>query len=77
MDTWHHIRVEGGENDLLHRLRSEPAFAPLQASLPDKPDAERYIGRAREQVDDFLSQVYQPLQERYQDQLGQTVETHV
>jgi hypothetical protein len=45
--------------------------------LPDKPDAERYIGRAREQVDDFLSQVYQPLRERYQDQLGQTVETHV
>ena len=77
METWHHIRVEGGENDLLHRLRSDPAFAPLRASLPDKPDAERYIGRAREQVDDFLSQVYQPLRERYQDQLGQTVETHV
>jgi adenylosuccinate lyase len=77
MDTWHHIRVEGGENDLLHRLRSDPAFAPLRAALPDKPEAERYIGRAREQVDDFLSQVYQPLRERYQDQLGQTIETHV
>ena len=77
METWHHIRVEGGENDLLHRLQSDPAFAPLRASLPDKPDTERYIGRAREQVDEFLSQVYQPLRERYQDQLGQAVETHV
>jgi hypothetical protein len=33
MDTWHHMRVEGGDNDLLNRLRADAAFTPLLASL--------------------------------------------
>ncbi len=77
METWHHMRVEGGDNDLLQRLRSDPDFDTLRAALPDKPDAQGYIGRARAQVDDFLAQVYHPLKARYRDLLGQTVATHV
>lgn len=71
------MRVEGGDNDLLSRLRADDAFTPLLASLSDKPDAQTYIGRSQEQVDDFLAQVYAPVQERYQALLGQTVDTHV
>ena len=77
MASWHHMRVEGGENDLLQRLHSDPAFASFRNLLADKPDAQDYIGRSREQVDDFLAQVYQPIKERYQELLGQTVTTHV
>jgi adenylosuccinate lyase len=77
MDTWHHIRIEGGENDLLERLYNDPDFAPIRAQLPDKPEAQTYIGRACQQVDDFLAEVYQPVQTRYRDLLGDTVATHV
>jgi adenylosuccinate lyase len=77
MDTWHHIRVEGGDNDLLQRLHNDPAFAAIRAQIPDKPEARAYIGRARQQVDAFLAEVYQPLQARYHDLLGDTVATHV
>jgi len=77
MDTWHHMRVEGGDNDLLNRLRADAAFTPLLASLSDKPEAQKYIGRSQEQVDDFLALVYAPIQERYGELLGQIVDTHV
>ncbi len=77
MDTWHHMRVEGGDNDLLGRLRADAAFTPLLTSLSDKPEAQTYVGRSQEQVDDFLAQVYGPIQARYRELLGQTVDTHV
>ncbi|MEE8291912.1 MAG: adenylosuccinate lyase [Candidatus Tectomicrobia bacterium] len=77
MDTWHHIRVEGGDNDLLQRLHNDPAFATIRAHLPGKPEAQDYIGRAPQQVDDFLAQVYRPLKEKYHELLGTTVATHV
>ena len=38
---------------------------------------EAYIGRAVQQVDEFLATVYRPVQERYAALLGVTVETHV
>jgi adenylosuccinate lyase len=77
MDTWHHIRVEGGTNDLLQRLRDDPGFAPLRAQLPDKPEPKAYIGRAAEQVDEFLAEVYAPIRTRYHALLGHTETTRV
>jgi adenylosuccinate lyase len=77
MDTWHHMRVEGGANDLVQRLRADPTFAPVRDQLPDKPEATAYIGRARQQIDEFLTEVYYPLRERYRSLLGSVVETHV
>lgn len=77
MDTWHHIRVEGGENDLLQRLHADAAFVPLRAQIPAKPAPEAYIGRAVQQVDEFLNEVYRPLAERYRTLLGVRVTTHV
>jgi adenylosuccinate lyase len=77
MQTWHHMRVEGGVNDLLQRLQADPAFATLLEQLPNQPAAEAYIGRATQQVDEFLQDVYQPLRERYSALLGKAVETRV
>lgn len=77
METWHHMRVEDGTNNLLQRLRDDPAFAPVRSQLQDKPDAQAYIGRAAQQVDEFVAEVYQPLRERYHALLGHIVETRV
>lgn len=77
MDTWHHIRVEGGENDLLQRLHADPTFASVRDQIPEKPAAEAYIGRAIQQVDEFLADVYRPIHVRYQALLGVAVDTHV
>ncbi|MGQ4808018.1 Adenylosuccinate lyase [Candidatus Entotheonellaceae bacterium PAL068K] len=77
METWHHMRAGGGTNDLVRRLHADPVFAPVRAQLPDKPDARAYIGRAAQQVDTFLTDVYTPLRQRYRSLLGATVATRV
>ena len=77
MDTWHHMRIEGGENDLLQRLYADLAFAPIRDQIPEKPVPEAYMGRAVQQVDEFLQDVYRPIQERHHALLGVNVETHV
>jgi adenylosuccinate lyase len=77
MDTWQAIRTLGGENDLLQRLQHDPTFAAVRTQIPEKPDPRAYIGRAAQQVDEFLAGVYQPLQERYRALFGVTVETRV
>ena len=77
METWHHMRVDGGQNDLLGRLRDDPAFDAMRAQIPDAPAPHVYTGRAVQQVDEFLASVYQPIREQYGALLGAVVETHV
>jgi adenylosuccinate lyase len=46
------VKQEGLSNDLLERLASDPAFANV--SVTDVMAAEQYVGRAAEQVTEFL-----------------------
>jgi len=49
---------QGASNDLLQRLAADPAFQALRLSVaPDELDPAAYVGRAPEQVDEFLDQV--------------------
>jgi adenylosuccinate lyase len=49
---------QGASNDLLQRLAADPAFQALRLSVaPDELDAAAYVGRAPQQVDEFLDQV--------------------
>jgi adenylosuccinate lyase len=62
--------VKGGapRNDLLERLAGDPEFAALGVSLDDLHaalDPSRFVGRAPEQVDEFLAEVAEPLLARH------------
>jgi adenylosuccinate lyase len=46
---------EGLPNDLLDRLRDDPAFAEVAESFEDIVDPRAFVGRAPEQVAAFLS----------------------
>ncbi len=48
-------------NDLLERLAADPAFPAAAGDLRQAVDASRFIGRLREQVDDFLATVITPV----------------
>lgn len=61
--------------DLIDRLKAEPGFAGLNFEGELRP--ERYIGRAPEQVDEFVTEVVEPIRQRYADQLGQLGEVHL
>ena len=61
------IKEHGQENDLIERLRSEPAFSELDFENILDPSA--YVGRAPEQVDRFLDEIVQPISDRYSAKL--------
>ncbi len=69
------VKLEGGRNDLLDRLRSEPIFAALDLDAVLAPT--EYIGRAPEQVDQFIAAVLGPIRDRYRDFLGATTDLRV
>lgn len=54
-------RDDGAQrNDILDRLAADPIFALGPAEVRELLDPSRYVGRAPEQVDEFLSEVVDP-----------------
>ena len=46
------LKEGAGENDLIERLREDPAFPPLD--FETVMDPSQFVGRSARQVDDFL-----------------------
>jgi adenylosuccinate lyase len=57
------VKEEGKPNDLLDRLKTDPAFAKVD--LTGALDATRFVGRAPQQVESFLRDVVGPVREKY------------
>ncbi len=47
----------------MERLAADPAFKGID--LAEMLDASRFVGRAPEQVDEFLAEVVAPIRKRY------------
>jgi adenylosuccinate lyase len=56
----HAVKAEGRDNPLMQLVAADPAFAAIAGELPNLLDARRFIGRAPEQVDAFLSRELAP-----------------
>ena len=68
---------EGDSNDLLERIAADPAFARVKAELPTLTDPMRFVGRAPQQVDEFLATVVAPIRLSHAADLGQAAELKV
>ena len=55
------MKHDGMPNDLLERLAKDPACGVPIADLRAATDPLRFVGRAPQQVDEFLAEVVQPL----------------
>ena len=71
------VKIEGHPNDLISRLLGDPYFAPIHKSLFNMLNPKDFIGRAPEQVDQFLEQEVGPVLARYHQLLGGTAELSV
>ncbi len=59
------VKNEGASNDLLDRLAGDDAFDAVDLGAELDPSA--FVGRAPQQVDEFISSVVTPIRERYGD----------
>ena len=55
----------GREPDLRERLAGDPAFAAVAGGLDELLDGKRYVGRAPEQVEEFLAAEVDPILTRH------------
>jgi adenylosuccinate lyase len=69
------VKMEGAENDLLDRLAADPAFAKVK--LARVIDPRLYVGRAPQQVDEFVKAYVAPIRRRYRAALNRPSELTV
>ena len=69
------VKQEGVPNDLLDRLAADPAFAKV--NLDAALDPQKFVGRAPEQVDEFLAEVVDPILAKYPSRPGGGAEVRV
>jgi adenylosuccinate lyase len=69
------VKQEGKPNDLLARLAADPAFAKVNVNAAMDPS--QFVGRAPQQVDEFIAQVVAPIRQRYANAGGSVAELRV
>ncbi|XP_073501380.1 adenylosuccinate lyase-like [Phyllobates terribilis] len=68
------VKQEGGDNDLIHRIRSDPYFAPIHGQLEQLLEPKSFTGRAPQQVVKFLKEEAIPLLTPYQNKMDVKIE---
>ncbi len=69
------VKMEGKNNDLIQRLTADEAFANVDLKAALDPNA--FVGRAPEQVDDFVRDYVTPIRRRYRNALSRAAELSV
>ena len=64
------VKEEGLPNDLIERIEGDPIFGVDREHLEALLVPENYVGRAPEQVEDYLNAVIRPLLAENEDALG-------
>jgi adenylosuccinate lyase len=63
------VKEEGGENDLIERVRKDDYFKPIWGQLDELLDPTTFVGRAPQQVDRFVTEWVEPALKPYQEAL--------
>lgn len=65
VETAARVKLEGGENDLLDKLKADPAFHLDDAALAEILDVKQFIGCAPSQTRAFVEEAVRPVLEAY------------
>ena len=63
------IKCQGGDNDLIERIKQSEYFAPIHSRIDSLMDPATFIGRAPEQVAEFLEEEVAVVLKRYEGKL--------
>ncbi|MCI8622038.1 MAG: adenylosuccinate lyase [Provencibacterium sp.] len=71
------VKEEGKENDLIDRVCADPAFGLSRGEAEALLKPERFVGRAPQQVSEFLKERIEPILSANPDCLGKKIELSV
>lgn len=71
------VKQHGLDNDLVDRIRKDSYFAPILPQLDDLLNPATFVGRAPEQVVEFLEEEVYPILENYKGIESETVELNI
>ena len=71
------VKQEGGDNDLIERVKKTAYFAPIHDKLDSLLDPSTFTGRALQQVDRFISEEVTPLLAPWSEHLDGKAELNV
>ena len=77
MEAGRNVKEKGLDNNLLELIAADPAFGLSLEDLQACMEPSRYVGRAPKQVDEFLSEVVNPILDANKEDLGMTAEINV
>ena len=77
MEAGKRVKQEGLDNNLLELIAADPMFNVTLEELQAKLDPMKYVGRSKEQVEEYLAEVIQPILVASKDELGMTAEINV
>ena len=77
MEAGRNVKEKGLDNNLLELIAADPAFGLSLEDLKACMEPSRYVGRAPQQVDEFLGEVVNPILEANKGDLGMTAEINV
>ena len=71
------VKEEGGENDLIDRVCADPSFGLTKEEILAEMQPINFVGRAPQQVDEFLANLIKPILQANSDLLGETADLKV
>ena len=71
------VKEEGKPNDLLERIAADPSFGMTMDQLKAIMKPENFVGRAPQQVEEFVEEVIQPILDANKELLGVKAEINV
>lgn len=77
MEAGRNVKERGLENNLLELIAADPAFGLTLEELKSCMEPSKYVGRAPQQVEEFLSEVVNPILEENKEVLGMVAEITV
>ena len=77
MQAGKQIKEFGLENDLIERIASDEELGLTVEELNSQLEPKKFIGRSNFQVEKFLSDVINPLLEKYKNLIGEKYELKV
>ena len=77
MEAGRNVKEKGLDNNLLELIAADPSFNMSLEELNKTMDPYKYTGRAKEQVEEFITEVIQPILVENKDELGMKADIKV